>query len=231
MLLICSCCATLLGKMIKGRPRGSSVSTGIERAEAPRFVRVKKRTTVEEKASDKESGSNDKVADRRTNVVFVRKSAATLLGEAGGHGVKALSPASSSMTGAHTTPGGKRHLAAALQREEGDLLGKTAKRTKVEGDTPVSNSRRGKRKRRRRGQKVVVALAKKDYLEEALSYLKAWHSQRETWSFRKKMQVCLLEHMYDSSRVRQTHMHTHTLPCLAAFVAVFRLPSHTLQLF
>lgn len=212
--LLCS----LPGKMSKGRPSGGSGTGGGMHVAAPRFVRVKKRAMVAEEACGKK-GEPAKVGDKRAAVAFVRKSTAVLLEEAGGSQDKDSSLISPSKTDAHTTAGGKRHLPASQQGEGGALEGKVAKRMKLEEDMPVRNSCKGRRKRRKRGQKVVAAPAKKDHLEEALSYLRAWHNQRETWSFKKKMQVCLLEHMYDSSKVTHTrafsqgmnmHPHTHT---------------------
>lgn len=189
--------------MIKGRTSGGSGTGGGMYVAAPKFVRVKKRAMVAEKACGKE-GENAKVGDKRVTVAFVRKSTAVLLEEAGGSQDKDFSLISSSKTDTCTTPGGKRHLPASQQGQGGALEGKVAKRMKLEEDMAVRNSRKGRRKRRKCGQ-VVAAPAKKDHLEEALSYLKAWHNQKETWSFKKKMQVCLLEHMYDSSKVTHTH--------------------------
>ena len=211
--LLCS----LPGKMSKGRPSGGSGTGGGMHVAAPRFVRVKKRAMVAEEACGKE-GETAKVGDKRAAVAFVRKSTAVLLGEAGGSQDKDSSLISPSKTDAHTSAGGKRHLPTSQQGEGGALEGKVAKRMKLEEDMPVRNSCKGRRKRRKRGQKVVAAPAKKDHLEEALSYLRAWHNQRETWSFKKKMQVCLLEHMYDSSKVtthkslisRHAYACTHT---------------------
>ena len=230
--------------MSKGRPSGGSGTGGGMHVAAPRFVRVKKRAMVTEEACGKE-GETVKVGDKRAAVAFVRKSTAVLLEEAGGSQDKDFSLISSSKTDAHTTAGGKRRLPASQQGEGGALEGKVAKRMKLEEDMPVRNSCKGRRKRRKRGQKVVAAPAKKDHLEEALSYLRAWHNQRETWSFKKKMQVCLLEHMYDSSKVTHTracsqgmHMraHTHTThvhillyTCTVLFL--FRLASRSLQPF
>ena len=204
-----SCYATLLGKMIKGRPSGGSVTGDSLQVVAPQFVRVKKQAIVTEKASEKKGGSDEKVKDRRAGVVFVGKSASLMLEEAGGSQVKVLSPTSQSTPGACTTPGGKRRLATTQEGEGGAVEREVAQSTKLEEDVPVRHSSKRK-KRRRRGQKVVTVPTKKDHLEEALSYLKTWHTQRESWSFRKKMQVCLLEHMYNSDKVARTHTHAHT---------------------
>lgn len=225
-----SCYATLLGKMIKGgRPSAGSVTGDSLQVLAPQFVRVKKRTIMTEKACKKEGGSDEKVEDRRASVVFVGKSASLMLKEARGSRVKVVSPTSRSTPGASTTPGGKRQLAATQEGEGGAVERKVAKKTKLEEDVPVRHSSKRK-KRRRHGQKVVTAPAKKDHLEEALSYLKTWHTQRESWSFRKKMQVCLLEHMYNSEKVARTHAHTHTHSCSdLVWLPMFRLASHSLH--
>lgn len=188
--------------MIKGRTSESSVS-GSVRVEVPRFVRVKRQAKVAGTVSDSGKGSgSDKVGDKKVTAVFVRKSAATPLKEEGSKRSKETSITISPKGDVYKPPGGKRRLSAAHHGEGGVSEGSRAKRTKVETEVLA---RKSKRKKKKHGQKVVVTPAKKDHLEDALSYVKAWHNQRETWSFKKKMQLCLLEHMYDSSKVTHTH--------------------------
>ena len=205
--------------MIKGRPSGSSVSGGVC-LEVPRFVRVKRQTKVAGTVRDSgKDCSSKEVREKKVTAVFVRKSASTPLKEEGDKRSKEPSTAISPMEDVCTSLGVKRHLSTVHHWEGGLSEGCCAKRTKVEEAEVLVR----KSKKKKRGRKVVVPPLKKDHLEEALSYLKAWHNQRETWSFKKKMQLCLLEHMYDSSKV--THTHTHHTPAIHVCAHIV-LPFH-----
>ena len=85
---------------------------------------------------------------------------------------------------------------------DSELVSQALESTAIDKSSP-----KRKKGRRKKSSAVSVKLTDSPSLvskrDAALSYLQQWHTDRTSWSFKKKQQLWLLQNVYDKSQVRK----------------------------
>lgn len=147
---------------------------------SPKFTKVKGHHQMEMKSTHCDSPD----VIRKKQAVFVRKSS------------------SWSTTDSEDKPAKKMPRISTKASKE-SLLASLTVTPSMKKHIEVEMPQKVRRKTKKKKSKISSSAAKKDHLEEAISYLQLWHSDRKAWSFRKKLQSCLLDSMFDHSKVKR----------------------------
>ncbi|KAK0726948.1 hypothetical protein B0T26DRAFT_636196 [Lasiosphaeria miniovina] len=95
-----------------------------------------------------------------------------------------------------------RGTPSGLRRQKSVTFTEDTKITDPSKTTPAKTIKPAKPKREKKPKKASESAFKPDFsLEPALSYIRQWHTARDSWKFNKNHQTLLIKYLFDGDRV------------------------------